>query len=331
MRRAFAGFVALCAMAGLNAAHAVSTGHYSAARQHCSGTAESWVNKGKAEPNCYTALMTVSDNNGHEYFGAGGHQTGSGFVHVFDVWVDPGQGTKFTFTVDTTAHTITPDGGLPSDEPAADPSNGLLLYFGADDNLDGGEHDGAPEIGNGPSDGGGVSVKISRDRGEAWAASLQNADMAAFLASPLPIEEAGAGGCADGICFPGVNAVKTTIFRGGAHAPARRMATNYAGKVWPPNGCSGASQKEQNACVDAAHPNGLIDWFNAEGDVYLMPGINVYEDPDPQKSAIGPYPLPAFSFGPCGFVFGGGAGLTFSGPGTNSAGQAIALNPACAF
>ena len=81
--------------------------------------------------------------------------------------------------------------------------------------------------------------------------------------------------------------------------------------------------------MDSSHPNGIIDWFNQVGTVYLQPGISIYEDPDPQKSALPPYPLPALYVGPCGFVLGGGGPLIFSGPGTNSAGQISLLNPLC--
>ena len=331
MRRTLAACFTLLCIASLNSAHAgVSGGHYTPSRQHCSNNAEAWVNKGKAEPNCYTAVFTVSDGNGHEYLVAGGHQTGSGFVHLFDVWIDPGQGTRYGFTVDTTTQTITPTPGAPSTQPAPDPTKGLTLYFGADDNLDAGEHDGAYEIGNGPSDGGGIAVSITPEAAQAWVDALTSADIAQILAKPLPVAEAGAGACADGICFPGLNAVRTTIFQGGK-PNARRFAVDYSNFTFPPADCSGASAKEQAKCVDATHPNGLIDWFNESGEVYLMPGISIYEDPDPQKSALDPYPLPAFYFGACGFVLGGGGGLVFSGPGTNSAGQISVLNPLCSF
>lgn len=328
MRRTLAACIIVLSFASLNPAGAVSGGHYEPGRMHCSGNAEAWVNRGKAEPDCYTVVYTISDGNGHDYLVAGGHQTGSGFVHQFDVWIDPGQGTSYGFTVDVATQTITPNGGTPSAEPAPDPTTGLTLFFGADDNLDAGEHDGAYEIGNGPSDGGGIAVSITPDAAGDWMAALTAGDIGHILASPLPIAEAGSGACADGICFPGMNAVRTTVFQGGK-ANARRMAADYAGVVWPPDGCSGASAGGQSRCVDPNHPNGLIDWFNDAGEVYLMPGISVYEDPDPQKSALDPYPLPGFYFGSCGFILGGGGGLIFSGPGTNSAGQISVLNPAC--
>ena len=56
-------------------------------------------------------------------------------------------------------------------------------------------------------------------------------------------------------------------------------------------------------------------------NVVAQPGVQVYEDPDPQASPIGPYPLPAAYAGTCGVVVGGGD-FDFTGaPSTNSAGQ----------
>jgi hypothetical protein len=71
----------------------------------------------------------------------------------------------------------------------------------------------------------------------------------------------------------------------------------------------------------------IVYWHNKYGAVYLEPGLNVYQDPDPQASPLGPYPIPALSLGVCGFVFGGGD-FAFTGPGTNSAGQ-IVVKTAC--
>ncbi|HKA14234.1 MAG TPA: hypothetical protein VKH41_04385 [Myxococcota bacterium] len=57
-----------------------------------------------------------------------------------------------------------------------------------------------------------------------------------------------------------------------------------------------------------------------------MPGLNVYEDPDPQASPLGPSPLPALSLGTCGFICGGGSFFTL--PGADDAGQ-IVVPTAC--
>jgi hypothetical protein len=51
------------------------------------------------------------------------------------------------------------------------------VYFGADDNLESGEHDGSPLMSNGPSDGGAIMVKIDPAAAAAWVGSLQNLDV----------------------------------------------------------------------------------------------------------------------------------------------------------
>ena len=58
--------------------------------------------------------------------------------------------------------------------------------------------------------------------------------------------------------------------------------------------------------------------------MYAEPGIQIYEDPDPQGSPIGPsYPIPAFYVGTCGLIVGGGQMTMPSSPFTNKAGQFV--------
>ena len=54
----------------------------------------------------------------------------------------------------TFVHEFVVDGDF--DVSQIDPTRGAQVYFGADDNLDAGEHDGASGMGNGPSDGGAI-------------------------------------------------------------------------------------------------------------------------------------------------------------------------------
>jgi hypothetical protein len=51
--------------------------------------------------------------------------------------------------------------------------------------------------------------------------------------------------------------------------------------------------------------------------------VQVYEDPNPEGSPIGPYPLPALYVGTCGVVFGGGQVQMPASPITNGAGQVV--------
>jgi hypothetical protein len=76
----------------------------------------------------------------------------------------------------------------------------------------------------------------------------------------------------------------------------------------------------------------IVYWHKQYGAVYVQPGLNLYEDPDPQASPLvgDYYPIPALSLSTCGFIFGGTATgpLHFTGAGTNSAGQ-IVVPTAC--
>ena len=58
--------------------------------------------------------------------------------------------------------------------------------------------------------------------------------------------------------------------------------------------------------------------------MYAEPGIQIYEDPDPQGSPIGPwYPIPAFYVGTCGLIVGGGQMAMPESPFTNKGGQFV--------
>src|ERR1041384_7216201 len=140
MRRVLALAACFAALASTGTSFAVSDGHYRPARNHCTGSDDNSDNSSYVNPSCKTLIMTLSDFGGHAYIGAGIPQPADGnFAGAMDFWVDPGNGQKATWS-------LSQDGfGAPamtaSDEPAANPTTGLRLYFGADDNLDGGEHD----------------------------------------------------------------------------------------------------------------------------------------------------------------------------------------------
>jgi hypothetical protein len=82
----------------------------------------------------------------------------------------------------------------------------------------------------------------------------------------------------------------------------------------------------------------MNSWRQQEaGTVNGEPGVQVYEDPDPQASPLDPaydagatpqptlYPIPGAYVGTCGVTAGGGPVATAppGTPGTNSAGQVI--------
>jgi hypothetical protein len=219
------------------------------------------------------------------------------------------------------------------DASVANVAQGGQVYLGADDNLDSGEHDGVDgkngtaNSANGPSDGGAIVVDWHPAQLAAWLATLTAAPGAPgpFLENPVPLVSAGFGACADGICI-GAYTARTTVYNGGNNGQTRDVY-NYAGKDFDPAGCSSGSAKDEaNACNGGpGHPQTMDEYRAAEAqNVVAQPGVQVYEDPDPQGSPIGPYPLPAAYAGTCGVVVGGGD-LNFSGaPSTNSAGQIVA-------
>jgi hypothetical protein len=284
-RRPFVLAALVCGAACLLAtpALAVSDPGYDPARQGCTGAADSAAHPDRVEPGCHSTQLAVEDDAGHRYAEASTDQTADG-THV-------GPPTA-------AAH---PEG--------FDPTRGLHAYFGADDNLDDGEHDSSDFSRNGPSDGGGVHGDVSPSAVEAWAAAARAGDTAWLRTHPSPVP-AGAGGCADGVCA-NVQTQRGRMFQG--TGSGERDAYDYDGKAWDPYTCGGPTD-------DAAHCGGEdLGWWNGtDGTVWAEPGVQVYEDPDPQGSPIDPpydagvtphptlYPLPAAYAGTCGVTVGGG-------------------------
>jgi hypothetical protein len=341
---------------------AVSDGHYRYWENGCSGSADNSTSPTSTQPGCKNLIFTVFDDGGHEYFGAGIPQTADGTAaNEMDFWADPGLGKDVSWT-------LSASGGLSgvsigaSTQPAANPASGLKVYFGADDNLDVGEHDSSGYVNNGPSDGGGIVVNVSPVTAAAWVSALRAADLPALLVKPVPFN-GGMGACADGFCIS-INATRKLAYRG-LNTSIHRDAADYVwsngqNQIWKPYNCAGPSDGSDgsNVCdvpamhkqLGAANPcyniNGymtLACWNQINGAVWVEPGVQIYEDPDPQASpglidtafsANGilpqvysqsdPDPWPAIYAGTCGIVIGGGPNsepthLTL--PGTNTAGQ----------
>jgi hypothetical protein len=390
MRRGFALVVVGVVLGSLTTAFGVSDGNYDPARMHCSGRAERAIEPDYVEDGCHNFTVTISDVSGHEYFGFGTPQTkvgeqGSipeilpfgigGNVHEIEWWYDLGDGcTRFSEDFAAPGPPVqdecpwfdptAPNYYGPSPEP--DPASGLKIYFGADDNLAGGEHDSSYLINNGPSDGGGIRVELDPATIQPWVDAIAAGDAAGFLTHPLPLLDAGTGFCADSICFsiqtsrhvayqggntgepspspspsPGHGKGKGPKCHpkrdgvgdcvdgggnsGGAEPPHRSLA-NYSGKNWDPESCSGANDANTADCDDPSTDGTTEDityWHNQEGTVYADPGVQIYADPDPQGSPIGPYPLPALYVGTCGIIIGGGDVQFPDSPFTNDAGQLV--------
>lgn len=238
------------------------------------------------------------------------------------------------------APTVTPGAtaGVPSSAPVVSLLSGGRVYFGADDNLDSGEHDGASGTNGtaqsvvGPSDGGAVTVTWSPWAVQTILATLQqgvaSGDLAPVAQNPFPMATVAGGACADGICI-GAYTARTVVYQGGGGGGQSRDVYDYSGKTWDPYDCSSGSVQDEAACIsEGGH---TMDWYRRQeaSNVYAEPGVQIYEDPDPQASPALPaqlYPLPAAYAGTCGVTAGGGAVQAPASPITNNAGQ-VSLSP----
>lgn len=313
-RRVLLPVLATTVLLGALPALAVSDGSYDAAKQGCTGDADASDSPQRTEEHCYSAVLHLSGAQ-HRYVLVGVPQTPDGTsANAVEVCLDL-TGTASCARFDESGFTVLPDRpGTP-----LDPERGELhAYFGADDNLDNGEHDGSEQVSNGPSDGGAIQANAVPLTAADWVARVLAGDSGFVLTHPLPAADAGAGGCADGICISVQSQRRVAYTAGGKNAPTRDAA-NYDGHTWDPPTCAGPSDTKEDC---GGHP---MSWWHKRGETtYVEPGIQVYEDPDPQGSPIGPYPLPALYIGTCGFVAGGGEAPAFpASPITNSAGQLV--------
>jgi len=293
---------------------AVSDGSYDAAKQGCSGRADDSDRPQHTEEHCYSAVLLLSGQV-HRYVLVGVPQTPDGTsANAIEVCLDF-TGTATCARFDENGFTPLPDRpGTPIDPEKAE----VHAYFGADDNLDSGEHDGSEQIGNGPSDGGAIQGNVAPLSAVDWVTHALAADQGYLLTHPLPAADAGAGGCADGICVS-VQTQRRVAYKAGGKHPKTRNVADYDGHTWDPPECAGPSDTKKDC---GGHS--MSWWHNKGQTTYVEPGITIYEDPDPQGSPIGPYPLPALYVGTCGFVAGGGTAPAFpASPITNGAGQLV--------
>lgn len=329
------------------------------------------------ETGCHNFTVAVLDNGGHEYFGLGIQQTkvgeqgtlypvashipfgGGSNAHQWDVWYDFGSaaGGCHRYTYDSNKPTSPPTGSpgpysCPWMDPSApnyfaqfnaapDPSTGLKIYVGADDNLAGGEHD-ASALGNGPSDGGGTYVALDPRSVMPWLLSLVAKNPQYVLRHPLPAGDGGIGLCVDGVCLsahtsrqvayqgkpayytpdpgctPGTTVDGSTVdcssypYQPGASHDdtANRDAAQYSQHSWDkPMKCdsdfskvNGTDTSNMRYCGNG----GMRYWDASHGTVYTEPGVQIYNDPDPDgDSGDGVYPHPGIYIGTCGVIVGG--------------------------
>jgi hypothetical protein len=294
---------------------AVSDGNYDPAQQGCSPNADDSFHPAYTEAGCYSATVHLSDAT-HRYVSVGVPQTPDGTAaNAVEVCLDL-TGTQKCARFDQGGFRPLPD--RPG-SPVNPGSGELHAYFGADDNLDNGEHDGSSSVANGASDGGAGQLNVAPLTAAQWLTGVLGGDGKSFLLThPLPVADAGTGACADGLCFSLQTQRRVAYTAGKDNAPTRDAA-NYAGHTWDPPSCGGPSDTKADC---GGHD--LAWWHQHNQTTYVEPGLQIYEDPDPQGSPIGPYPVPAFYVGTCGLVVGGGDAAAFpASPVTNSAGQVV--------
>ena len=228
---------------------------------------------------------------------------------------------------------VGPSGG--GDYGLPDVSGGSI-YLGSDDNLDTGEHDspdgkhGSHSSQDGPSDGGAVVVAWHPLEAAGYSddlAALLTGNAAPLAEDPNRVASASFGACADGMCAEATT-VRQSLYNGGGGSGDSRNVYDYSDKQWDPYNCSSGSPHDEGQCG----PGGEDKSRKREAkNVYAEPGVQIYEDPDPNGSPALPeqlYPLPAAYVGTCGVTAGGGS---FTGPAdtpvTNGAGQ-LSIDPA---
>jgi hypothetical protein len=165
------------------------------------------------------------------------------------------------------------DDGAPSE---------VHFYNGADDNLESGEHDGISEgengenrdLANGPSDGGAIRLDVAPDS-ESPENNVNTDDPAT---GPVRAAYAGIGACVDGICFTAGTGERQVYDGGQDDNPERLYLDNATADDFKDDGDE-CSYRNEDDCVRTIH--------DAQQDMYAHPGLTIYDDPDPQDSAIG--------------------------------------------
>jgi hypothetical protein len=262
--------------------------------------------------------------------GCGGNPRGVGFASQVDYYQfycpvaaligDPCEATSYGTT------TVIPElGRQVAYQPVVE--HGLLVYYGMDDNTDNGEHDGVgpytnqvnPNDGgaaNGASDGGGIMLLIDPLGAGAFPSATK----------PEGLANASFGECADGICSEGTTE-RQAVYHGcgaadsagqapcAAGTPTNANVYDYAPGGDPahdpsvngePAGCNSGDATTTSAA--ACGPGGMNYWRSqTPANEWAEPGLQVYSDPDPQRSPAAPAPLwptPGLYVGTCGVYAG---------------------------
>jgi hypothetical protein len=297
-------------------------------------------NSGSPHAGCVS--VNTDGTGGGPGTGCGDNPNGAGFTLNYDYYqvfcpiaAAAGQPCEDT---NPGTNSLTPDQGSAVDYQSV-VSNGLVVYFGMDDNTDNGEHDGFSGANNtagainGPSDGGSMILSIEPQ----W---LMNPS-APTATHPEGLVNYSEGECADGICG-GVTTQQQTVYYG-CYDPANPQS--QPGGAWYTSGTDGATNPQNDSsdvqCASGTpqstnvYENGspssttesyncnsgdlateMACYQNANGtsnpggaDTYRAgtpqqvnaePGLQTYQDPDPQRSPAAPFATPGAYAGTCG-------------------------------
>jgi hypothetical protein len=185
----------------------------------------------------------------------------------------------------------------------------LQLYMGADDNLDGGEHDAVnpnpdptipnrdKRVANGPSDGGALQLNTHLQGDPSNPSSLSKNVNPTDTHNPLRAADAGLGACADGVCFA-ADTTRRQVYKGGCRTcPDHAVYDDQNSTDWRSPNCNSGDTASQNQCGSGWNKGGsasgpITQPYNERGAFYTDPGVMIYEDPDPQSSPVLPmYPI----------------------------------------
>lgn len=205
--------------------------------------------------------------------------------------------------------------------------NGILVYYGMDDNSDNGEHDGLGPYSNsahqktngaqnGSSDGGAIVLIITP----------ANAAATPSQTHPEGLANLSLGECADGICSE-LTTEQQTVYQGcnapdsygqarcqkGTpknanvydYSPGGNPANNPSVNTESANCNSGGYTTTSEKACGQSGMDGLRAATPANENT--EPGFQLYADPDPQRSPAAPspfWPTPALYFGTCGLYAG---------------------------
>lgn len=337
------------------------------------------------EPHAGCVAVNTDGTGGGTGVGCGNNPNGTGFEWNYDTYqfycpifhMVPAQSVGVLYQCDNWPNqpvgdqTLNPsvdNGGKNALVDPQDPANsslftqGLLVYIGATDNLDNGEHDGFDGLNNtdgalnGNSDGGAVTFSLTP----------QGIMAAPTATHPEGLANASYGFCTDGICN-GATTQQQTIYYGcysstnpqdqswvnnqvdTAGAPGNNSAddsctsgtpestnaykNNTPASTQESSGCSsGGPASSETACY--TNQNGTNNTSGANGyrsstpqQVNTEPGVQTYQDPDPQRSPI--LAMPGIYAGTCGVYFndGGGAGY----PGTTGLDLGYLIGPGSSY